>query len=188
VPNDCYHVPCEDGFVCVEGECTDDPCATVECDGDQYCVGGECVDMCAGGCADGELCVDGSCQDDPCAGVSCPEGTCNPETGECTTACDGVNCGEGRICDLATGDCIDDPCLTIHCPDDTHCEQGVCISDSSGGDGGPDTDGSVRMPMGILATGGGGCSCSTTGVPASGTTAGGLLLALLSFVTLRRLR
>jgi hypothetical protein len=76
VADPCEGVTCDEGEVCVDGECVvDDPCADVVCDEGQSCVNGECVedDPCAEvTCSEGETCVDGECladvAGDPAAG------------------------------------------------------------------------------------------------------------------------
>jgi len=82
-----------------------------------------------------------------CAGVTCPGGACNPETGACVDACQGVQCEAGDVCidGLCVGDadcyetgcpdgelcrdggCVEDPCLDIECGAESFCREGACV-------------------------------------------------------------
>ncbi len=58
MPDVCGGVFCEDGTVCVEGNCVADPCISVTCYNDQVCNNGVCVlDQCSQiSCPPGQVC------------------------------------------------------------------------------------------------------------------------------------
>jgi MYXO-CTERM domain-containing protein len=184
-------------------------CANVTCEaaGD-VCKDGDCVATgCGQTCPDGQFCL---APDDPDAGAAeCGASKCPHNTDYASY------CGDGSHCDPTTGQCGTDPCAGVVCPDGQRCVRGQCaLVQTTAPDAGTDsgTDGSVTPPdaqadaakpdsgalpdggtkpevRGIfgLATGGGGCSCRTTGRDGSGAL-GGLLLLLAAGVLERRRR
>ncbi len=133
VANNCYEAGCKDeGEYCSAGQCEPNPhlCIAIVCGVLDFCREGECVKNCANiSCALDEFCSGGECIKDPCFGYDCPDGNVcvvrNSESGvkaecELRTACSGVICGSGRICQ--NGDCVDDPCNGIVCPVGQSCE------------------------------------------------------------------
>jgi len=76
---------CDQGFVCVQGECVEDFCRNVTCQNGQICNP-----------------ANGQCTSDPCRGVDCAPGmACNPGTGVCVTdVCLGFDCPTGSRCRL----------------------------------------------------------------------------------------
>ncbi|MBO6934786.1 MAG: SUMF1/EgtB/PvdO family nonheme iron enzyme [Deltaproteobacteria bacterium] len=160
------------------GECEADPCATTTCGADEACRNGVCEESCGGvTCGAGEVCRAGTCETDNCDGVSCSAiETCDPETGDCVDdECEGVTCPGLLICDPLTGDCEVDPCDTLSCPGEEVCRDGECVDESvvppdmgtpdmgpsTDPDMGPGSEGDDRTRL--LATGGGGCTCTTAG-------------------------
>ena len=93
----CYCSPCEgdcgstsdcgEGCVCVNGQCTANPCANATCND-----GNDCGEDCG--------CLDGNCV--PCAALSCTGDNCSQALG-----CD---CGAGNTCGPST-----DPCAQYSC-------------------------------------------------------------------------
>ena len=178
VEDNCYGRGCPTGERCLAGVCEDDPCAGVSCGDAEFCRSGDCVAACTTACADNESCQDGVCMPAPCGGrcadtESCIEGAC--VLNDCQPGC-----GRRRIC---RGDaCVDDPCARIECPGGTQCSDGNCAAPA-----GP-TPPQARFG---LATGGGGCVCSTPGTsPGQAPSMAGILvlLGLLGLALVRRSR
>lgn len=125
VPGPLCAVACEDGTVCVGGECQcPDGVCCPGCADDELCLGGECfrcghdTESCCTGevCVESDLaCVEGDCVScgdvfEPCCadggcsgGATCTSGICRRD--DCGD--DGERCCEGRTC--ATGElaCVD---------------------------------------------------------------------------------
>jgi hypothetical protein len=159
VPDNCYHLGCDEGSVCLDNECVADPCATVTCGTNQFCRNGECVGLCTGDivCNNGERCVDGRCVEDRCFEADCPAiETCDPTTGLCTTACASVRCQPGQQCNPTTGECMDDPCTLVTCPTNATCVDGTCLTDDIAEEG-------ARRSRLVLVTGAGGLACHVAG-------------------------
>ena len=183
--------PADENCNVATGDCEPDPCATTDC-GDQACRGGTCEPSCASvDCPAGETCSAGVCATDRCAGVRCSAiETCDPTTGDCIPdACEGVSCPGLLECNPLNGECDPDPCDALSCPGDEVCRQGECVDETvvrpdmgvpdMGTPTTPDM-GSDEGTGGVLATGGGGCACTTAGTPAGGRSPfGPLALALL---------
>ena len=135
----CYVAGCDEGQVCVAGQCVADPCFGVTCDVDEVCnASGECVVPCLTDQCEDQGCFEGECVDDPCAGVQCPPGM-SCEDGECIVGeCWNVPCEYWEICE--NGDCVEDPCWNVDCPDCMLCIGGGCYEYSPGSDADADTD------------------------------------------------
>ena len=168
--------PCDDGNACTTGdtcnsdgacigdpvECdpSPDPCHQAQCDPDAGCVN---VPLTGGDCNDGNACTSNDiCQAGACVGTprvcetsgQCQQGTCNPETGECSVgprtggSCDdGDPCTVGDTCTAGTcggtplvctagsicqsnGACVDGQCVFSFAPDGTACGDGnACNGD-----------------------------------------------------------
>jgi hypothetical protein len=186
VTDDCAGFPerCDEGELCVAGECLSDPCYDVACvTPGEYCFDGDCVASCATvTCADGQICVLGECVADPCAADDCgPAEVCNPGTGMCVpNPCLGVSCPGGEWCNPQTGACEPDPCVGVHCPTPDE----VCIA---GGCYDPETidppDAGPPPSYEHITTGGGGCTCRTGGGAGRAPV---LLLAALAWRRRRR--
>jgi subtilisin-like proprotein convertase family protein len=179
---------CGDGTVCdpVGGECKEDACLSTRCPYGEQCnsATGQCENRCFGSllfC--GDACVDPQTNHDFCGasgdcrgddkGKKCKDSlVCS--RGECRASCDDalVNCG---------GDCIDPQTDAAHCGAQDSCtdaEAGeVCKAGSScvkgkckaaetappkGGKGGEGADQPVDGTR-VIASGGGGCTCSVPG-------------------------
>jgi len=210
VEDSCRGLGCPDGQVCnrVTAECETDACAAVTCSAGEACRDGVCEGSCADvTCADGEVCTAGVCSTDACADVTCVIGeTCDEDTGECITdMCLSTTCPAGTICDPASGDCAEDPCLRLNCPDGEMCVDGECaeivvVPDGGTGDSGTGPDagadsGTTDEHRRVLATGGGGCTCSVPGAETAGGKGGdsrtgalSLLVGLLGLGVWRRRR
>ncbi|MEM9187558.1 MAG: MopE-related protein [Myxococcota bacterium] len=169
VEDSCRGLGCPAGLVCDgnTGECVEDACAAVTCMDSQACRDGACEESCAGvSCGPGQRCQSGSCVTDLCANTGCMVGeVCNPADGSCSSACADVTCPDRTVCDLMTGECESDPCNTLRCPEGEICRNGECTNETvapgdagmDGGDAGMEEAEGTR----VLATGGGGCTCST---------------------------
>ena len=171
VPDKCEYLPkCVAGELCVNSQCTSDPCAGVTCPGNQFCREGGCVASCQGvQCGQGQVCKDGACSATGCA-VDCGDDYCNPMTGMCQDdPCQAVQCPPLQVCDPAQAACIPDPCQGITCPGGQVCDLGQC---------GVGTSGEL-----VTTGGGGGCS---TGPGSGGEGALGLVLVIGAFVLRRR--
>ena len=171
VRDDCVGFPerCDDGQLCVAGDCVTDACYDVSCGTDEYCLDGDCVGSCSQvECPEGQSCDRGVCSLDRCIDVDCGNGgVCNPENGQCIAdQCTNVQCDFGEICDKVTGLCERDPCLGVDCPGDEVCDDGSC---GIAGNLEPEVEDRVS------ARGGGGCSI---GGPGSAALMFAVLLAL----------
>jgi len=170
VPDTCEYLPkCGPGELCVNSQCTSDPCAGVTCPAEQFCREGGCVASCQGvQCGQGQVCRDGACTATGCA-VDCGDAYCDPMTGMCVAdPCQGVQCPPLQVCDPAQAACIPDPCQGIACPSGQVCDFGQCGVGASG----------------ELVTTGGGGGCNSGG----GEGAIGLVLAFGALVLRRRRR
>ncbi len=182
VPSPCFNKSCNEDEFCDPntGNCIN-PCEGLTCPTGTTCKQGRCLDCFALGCPTGQVCQTnashiGACVVDPCMGItcqpgqSCVNGSCTMaacggqcsagqvcENNQCVSSCtvdvcSGVNCGEGQACDPASGNCIADPCLRTNCG-----TQSCTIA----------CDGTAQCAphagVDVLATGGGGLSCQTTG-------------------------
>lgn len=213
-PEECPFLPCGSGELCdlSTGECFADPCDTVTCDAGEACRLGECEPSCATvECDTGEICDAGVCVTDTCAGVDCGSTeVCDPEDGSCVdNMCLGVVCREGTVCDPLTGGCGPLPCYGLTCPDMEECDPdtGECVAEMppETDSGVPEEDAGTTMPVDaggrpdfdagppdvhVIATGGGGCTCSAAGADERSTGdpwLGGLLgLALAGLLVWRR--
>lgn len=144
-------IACDDGHVCVEGECV------YRCPEGQTICDGQCVNLaydpfncgeCDHACLVGMVCTGGECV------ISCPEGqiTCNGQCvnlardpdhcGECDHACpSGMVCDDGECaltCSLGLtdcgGSCVDQSSDSMHCdqcgnqcPEDRECSERSCV-------------------------------------------------------------
>jgi hypothetical protein len=192
VEDNCRGLGCADGEVCnpVSGVCEEDRCISAPpmCADDEACRGGVCEPSCASVmCMPGERCERGTCVPDLCAATTCgATEVCDPATGECTDdLCIGDVCAPGAVCDPVTGACVTDPCTGLHCPDGETCVEGECTTEiilpDAGVDAGIDAGPLTAAGNRVLATGGGGCTCST-----SEGTGGNLVMALLVLLGLVR--
>ncbi len=126
----CFEGSCPDGQLCTaEGRCVDVGCESLECPAGQRCFMGACVGACEGVvCPAGQTCRAGSCLD-LCADLSCdPECTVCSE-GECIVRCDlpGGECGPGETC-TAEGRCEPTACLGVTCDPGFVCQPGAgCV-------------------------------------------------------------
>jgi len=192
-PPTCGVLGCPEGQMCQDERCVDDPCAGADCAPDQGCAQGVCFPGCRHRqCTVGERCVRGECVEDLCAGQSCPNGTCDPETGECSNLCVGSGCLPGWVCALQTGRCVEDTCNAVTCPEDSSCEAGSCVEEPPPDeDAGPD-DGDAAPPPDagsdrrVLATGGGGFVCSAVSARAVAPLAVIVVVMALALALLRR--
>jgi hypothetical protein len=141
---------CDQGKLCNQDACVDDPCEPNSCEADQACkpnadfTASDCFLSCAGvACQSDEVCVDGQCQPDECSGACGASEVCqvNREGG---FAC-GVNpcetdaapsCASGEVCDPFTAGCALDPCNGVKCPTGQLCERGQCEFENDGGSSG----------------------------------------------------
>ncbi|MBL8683171.1 MAG: hypothetical protein JNK05_28645 [Myxococcales bacterium] len=141
----CEGVECEQGFVCLNGNCLSrclcGACIGVRCGAGAYCdpETGACVEYarCRGRtCGAGEICVEYCDVPNPCSDVVCPQG---------------FYCAEGQ--------CLRDLCATVRCPPDHTCNPrtGECVEVRCGGGGG---GGSVPpCPRGQARDRNGRCVC-----------------------------
>lgn len=130
VPQSCLFLPiCDQGEVCLAGECAVDPCFGVSCPSEQFCRGGQCVASCADvSCESGERCRDGMCVSTGCS-VDCPVGRVCDGSGSCVLdPCRDVSCELGEVCDPDTAACIPDPCTGVSCPQGQSCDFGDCYA------------------------------------------------------------
>ncbi|MBI5499485.1 MAG: MYXO-CTERM sorting domain-containing protein [Deltaproteobacteria bacterium] len=181
VPNDCYEVSCAPPQFCRDDEgcspstpegCCHDPCELIDtCPTGQVCYDGECIDdphLCTPACPSGQVCVDGACVADTCGAVEC---------------------AWPLECDPDTGDCEEPPCWDLTCPTGYECRDGTCFENSHPADdqdgGGDGTTGDAAGSQ-VIATGAGGCACTTSG---GSSPAGALgLLGLVGLGLLLRVR
>ena len=189
-PPSCGVLGCPDGQVCRDDRCVEDPCVSADCGPDQGCADGVCFDVCqTEQCDIEDTCSRGECRDDPCHSVFCQAGECDRDTGECSTACVGVECPPGLSCDLASGQCETDPCVGVHCPESAPCDRGSCHEppppppDDAGPDAGPVEAGAQVC---LYASGGGGCLCRAGSSGSATPVSAALLLLGMLWVALRR--
>ena len=73
------------------------------------------------------LCRAGMCTD-RCDGVTCGDDrVCNPRTGKCVEDnCRGFGCAKGELCDPMSAECVEDECAEKECDDDEVCRAGRC--------------------------------------------------------------
>jgi MYXO-CTERM domain-containing protein len=179
VDQSCYNPAnaCPEGERCIQGTCQPDPCYGVQCPPTEACHEGTCVSLCDQlACAPDEVCKiveqdaepTARCVEDPCAGKDCGEGFVCIEGSCVDDPCFRVRCETGEIC--VDGTCIPDPCETVSCPAGYACEHGRCEPINA----------STRTE--VLASGGGGVACSSSGDsrPARGSL--GLVLLALAFL------
>jgi hypothetical protein len=173
--DDCRTFPeeCAADQLCQAGVCVTNPCFDVTCPSTQYCIGGQCTASCGDvECTEDQRCELGMCEADPCAETGpCGQGqVCDDASGMCVTnPCNGRTCPQGEVCDPQTGDCVADPCTGVTCPGEDICEFGTCFDPGAFT---PDAEG----PEQHVTTGGGG-GCSTGG--GGGSSAGILVMLLL---------
>ncbi|MDH5671788.1 MAG: MopE-related protein [Myxococcales bacterium] len=181
---ECVGSGCPTGQVCdaVGGDCEADPCLSTHCPFDEKCDSetGQCELRCGSGllyCGEEGGCVDPASNPKYCgatgdcmgasAGSECPEGqVCS--NGEC-----GDSCSDGKI--NCQGECIDPASNQLHCGASEDCEgdnagqvcrtgyacmDGQCISNTAPVDAGR-LDPSLNTRL--IASGGGGCTCSVPG-------------------------
>ena len=104
---------CPAGEACQNGLCGPTlACRSdMDCQAGEACVNGTCKveDRSCGPntCAAGEVCCNSSC------------GICTPMGGSCTqqfcTACQGVMCAEGQVCDPMLNQCVTVECAPLRC-------------------------------------------------------------------------
>jgi hypothetical protein len=124
----------------------------------------------------GEICEEGLCIADPCDGVHCGEGkvcAVSAGVGVCVdNMCASLGCDPYSIC--CGGGCVADPCQALHCPAGSKCLpndlcHGACVSTV------------VPTPMDqVVGAGGGGLSCAMSA--GARTDPGGATLLLLALV------
>ncbi|MBK6513844.1 MAG: hypothetical protein IPG04_06900 [Polyangiaceae bacterium] len=201
VTNPCTADTCRPDETCKPSEdfstftCTPS-CANLDCDAGEVCKDGVCVATCDPECASGTVCDlsqdPPTCVPDQCAVDACPNGGC---------------------CDPIDGSCGNCPCDGVVCPDDQVCQDGECATgmggeggggQGGGGQGGGPGQGGGGQGQGAsgeggstssagddgvwgLATGGGGCACTTTGARDDRSTLG-LLCAALGLAAASRRR
>ena len=187
----CVLLGCPSGSLCLEGACVRDACDQADCAPNEGCFMGTCFSLCQPDqCPPGQQCARGVCAPNPCSGPPCAMGECDPTDGQCSLACEHVDCLVGTLCDISTGRCVDDPCQGVHCPRDAFCLAGSCYElPPRNSDGGPEVPDSGTHQRWILATGGGGGSCSVATWPGGGPLGGLLvLIGALAWGTFRRSR
>ncbi|MBK7579153.1 MAG: hypothetical protein IPI67_03015 [Myxococcales bacterium] len=210
VDDPCDPNTCAADEVCKPNESFTEPrcvksCAAVTCQAGELCVEGTCTPTgCGVDCPTGQVCAgDGD------AGFACAPNKCSSDAG--------LACSNGAYCDPATGSCGNDPCTAVKCPAGQSCELGECqkepepdgggtggtsgtggASGAAGKDGGGGAGGTSgaagsagsSAPKGVwgLATGGGGCACTSAGERGRATPFALALFALgaLTFTTRRR--
>ncbi len=192
VADTCVILGCDSGELCnaTSGDCEPDPCASITCGDEEACRDGRCVGSCADvTCDAGQVCVDGGCVDDACADVSCGAGEVCVDGSCVEDLCEG-SCPADQVCDPATGDCVNGPCFGLTCPDGQSCDAltGQCVSGSVGDMGGTPDAGTETGSNNVLAAGGGGLSCATTGGQGGQGAPFALLLLLLALRPGRRWR
>jgi MYXO-CTERM domain-containing protein len=191
VEDNCFNLGCHacDQACSDQGGCVENPCKADTCQPGEVCKPSDdllsftCVASCADvNCGNGEVCKDGACV--ATCNPACPTGqvcddTQNPPTcvdSQCATQF----CDDGACCDPLTGQCGNCPCEGVVCPSMQHCVNDECVDDSMGQGGGSTTGSTTGAGGGSstsgagggaggddergvwgLATGGGGCACST---------------------------
>jgi MYXO-CTERM domain-containing protein len=180
VDDSCVTHGCPGGESCIDHRCVPNPCPPDRCPEGQMCIDGQCLDTCLNvTCPGGQLCVRGECVVDRCAGLTCPANhTC--KDGKCVPdPCRVVSCGQGQICH--DGKCLADPCRAARCPEGFECR----VNHHGQADCEP-TGEAIPKTSQMLASGAGGCACSTGagGAPGSGPPI--VALALLGFLFLYR--
>jgi hypothetical protein len=131
-----------------ESECVSCQCA-LPCVRDEFeerCPTGRIPDRVGGSC----FCITPPCSEASCAAetierageiVCAPErddvGPCVCRGAGCVSACDGVVCDPGSVCDPfdPLGRCVEDSCRTRGCPDGERCDSasGLCEADACAG-------------------------------------------------------
>jgi hypothetical protein len=179
---DCNAAGCPSGQICYQQLCQEDKCAGVSCDAGQFCFDGNCMRQCSDSqCPAGQSCnTDGECAEDPCAAISCGENqVCRG--GQCADdPCRTMACPLGKVCVTDMG-CVNDPCTVTMCPDNA-----LCSVDAQGA---PRcmVPGARKSPPHYFSTGGGLGSCSVGAVGSTRGGAGWALFMLLAFgVSARR--
>lgn len=178
-PDNCFALGCLSAEVCnaVTGECEPDACADITCADEEACRNGVCEPTCAGvSCERGQRCSGGACVIDRCGSANCEsDETCDPSDGSCTTSMEcATACLGDATCNGLTGECVENPCRRLRCPAGTECSLRECVGDGAGTDAG-------QPPQNVLATGGGGCTCTVAGVSQSDGR-GWFVLALIALL------
>jgi hypothetical protein len=121
------------------------------CPDGQECIHGECSSLCAAGeCVGDLICRDERCVT-ACNGIECGGGrVCLPPDEVCFDPCEGVECGEGQVCNR--GRC--GPCDEVGCIDGQICVGGLCRANPCAG---------VECPLGQFCRDGG-CRESCAGI------------------------
>jgi hypothetical protein len=177
--------PCDDGNACTldicDMLCTTPSCTTsvsfcrlqhppVDCDDGDPCTRDGCHEIlgCVNTpivCNDGDQCTVDVCEQGECLHpeLECPgEESCEPSTGECLDACDGVDCRPAGVC-IEPGSCVvvdgQPECVDgLPLPDDTVCDDDdnntihdSCLDGECGGTlaSCPCWDGDLRVPEGL---------------------------------------
>jgi fibro-slime domain-containing protein len=207
VADACSGVTCEEDQYCSDGVCVG-VCAQLQCPAGKGCKDGVCVDdICAGVmCSSGVLCnpQTGVCDntlENPCSGKfcefyeRCDNGECVPD--ECMT----VECPNGTVC--LEGSCYENGDATGPTSNDTDTnDTDILTGDTStatdsGGLNGTDSPTDTATDSGesttyeglenVLATGMGGCLCSTAPGADSQTGTHWLIVALAGLFAILRL-
>ncbi len=209
---ECVRSGCADGEVCdpVGGECGEDPCLSTRCPHAQQCNSetGQCEPRCFGNL----LFCDDSCINPQTSKTNCGA------TGDCMGDNDGDTCGDDQVCSRGEcgdscadgllncgGECIDPNTDQMHCgasgsctgsDEGTVCQTGfVCMSGRCrsilGGDDQDDAgDPSADVGERVIASGGGGCTCTVpvgavvTGNGGEGSARGPMALGLIGLALL----
>ncbi len=214
VDDPCDPNTCQAGEVCKPNETFTEPrcvksCASVTCQAGEKCVEGECkATGCGQDCPTGQVCAPAgdasfSCAPDKCqteGGLACSNGSyCDPATGACgNDPCTGVKCpSDAEWCQ--NGECVWKPETGTGGTGGTSGTGGGGAGGSGAKDGGAGSGGTAgtagsagsgEPPKGVwgLATGGGGCACSSVGERERLTPAALLLFALGALTFTRRRR
>ena len=186
IDNSCVTQGCPGGQKCVGYVCQEDPCPVGKCGADKMCVDGNCVEPCINiTCPSGQVCAAGSCVSNPCQGYRCEENfTCEVQadnSAKCVPdPCRVKRCPAGQVCNQ--GECKGDPCATARCPSYLKC---VLTFDGKA-DCVPDGKSQLPQTNSMLATGGGGFSCSVGSGGGDDATPYASLLMLVALFFVRR--
>ncbi len=97
------------------------PSICYQADGRWRCEKPGCANQTPKCATKGDYCKTGKCGKNPCTGKQCKTGEyCNPNSGQCIKACQGVTCQTGEYC--LDGVCKKDPCAAAPCKSDEYCD------------------------------------------------------------------